>query len=132
MREYINKWMYFEVIYYKSDFQEINNLESLHPDDYEYVKNNLTNSIYECIDIIDEFLVVRTKETTLRIKPNLIKVILPSPKFKWDDKVILTANPEIKGVVDDLIWHQKDQKYYYQITIDNKKKSKRYDETDLR
>jgi hypothetical protein len=132
MEEYLNKWLYLDTLYYKSDFQLIDNLEFVHVDDIEYVKNNLINTIYVCIDFKDGFLTVQSKRHILRIKPNAVKGFLPPSKFKWNDKVFQITKPEIEATIDDFFWHHKDQKYFYHIIVNGKKKSNRYDETDLR
>ncbi|MGB4774701.1 MAG: hypothetical protein WBP45_06000 [Daejeonella sp.] len=131
MEEYLNKWLYLDTLYYKSDFQLIDNLEFVHVDDRDYVKNNLINTIYVCIDLKDGFLIVKSKKHILRVKPNAVKGFLPSSKFKWDDKVFQITKPEIEATIDDFFWHHKDQKYYYQLIVGGKKKSNRYSESDL-
>lgn len=131
MNDYINKWMYFDLFYYKDQFQEINNLEYVSPLDWDIVKNNSTNTIFECIGIENEYLKIKSRKFILRVKPFLIKGYLPKPKFKWEDKVTLITKPESNGIIDDLIWHQKDHTYYYHIILDGKRKTNRYSEIDL-
>lgn len=130
MEKYLNKWFFLEILYYKSNFQEINNLESVHPDDWDLVKNNLTNTFYECIGLDGEYLIVRSKKHTLRIKSDLIKRYLPSPKFKWGNRVIISAK-NTEATIDSFFWHEKDQKYYYYLTVNEKKKSKWYSEDEM-
>jgi hypothetical protein len=131
MEEFINKCIFFEILYYKDNFQEINNLESVNVSDWDYVKTNMTNTIYICTGIENDYLIVKSKKTTLRIKPNLIKGYLPFPKFIWNEKVIQKSKPEIEAIIDDFIWHQNHQQYYYHIYVNGKRKSKRYTENDL-
>ncbi|MEC7263578.1 MAG: hypothetical protein VXW38_07540 [Bacteroidota bacterium] len=131
MENFLNKWFYFEILYYKSDFQEINNLDFVHPDDREFVKNNLTNTIYRCIGIEDEYLIAKSRKYTLRVKPKVIKGHLPTPRFIWGDMVYEKAKPDVPAVINDFFWHHKDQRYYYHITVNGKKKSKRYSENEL-
>ncbi len=131
MEDFLNKWVYLETLYYKSDFQEINKLEYIHPEDRDFVKNNLTNTFYQCLGIEDNYLTIKSKKYKLRIKPNVIKGYLPSPKFNWGDKVFQVNKPEAQAVIDDFFWHNKDQKYYYHIIVKGKRKSNRYSETEL-
>ncbi len=57
---------------------------------------------------------------------------MPNPKFNWYDKVIQISKPEIEAIIDDFFWHHKDQRYLYHLTMNGKRKSNRYDESDLR
>jgi hypothetical protein len=132
MNDYIDKWLYFHDLYYQDKFQEINNLEFVHPDERDFVKNNSTNTFYYCIGNEGDYLKVRSKKYCLRVKPNVIKGYLPNPKFKWGDKVIQVSKPEIEAIIDDFFWHHKDEKYCYYISVNGKRKSNRYYDNDLR
>ena len=131
MEKIINKFLYLKDLYYKDKFQEINNLDSVHPEDQDFVKNNITNTIYECIEVQGEYLVIKAKKYTLRIKPNVIRLILPTSNYKWNEKVFENSKPTLEARIEDILWHHKEQKYYYHISINGKRKSRRYSESDF-
>lgn len=131
MEDYLNKWLYLETLYYRSGVQEINKLEFIHPDDWDFVINNLTNTVNKCIGFEGDYLIIKSKRCTIRVRQQVIKSILPSSQFKWGDIVCQVKKPEINVIVENLIWHHKDQKYYYQISISGKNKSRRYAEDEL-
>ncbi len=131
MKEFLNKWLWLDLLFYKDEFQEINKLDLVHPLDRDDFKNNPMNTLYKCIGIEDDFLIVKSKTHSYRVKKEAIKQLMPNPKFNWNDKVIQISKPEIEAIIDDFFWHHKDQKYLYHLTVNGKKKSNRYDESDL-
>ncbi len=132
MNNYINKWLFFELLYYKDEFQIIDNTEFVHPNERNFVKTNLTNTLYHCIGVENEYLVVKSKNKILRIKSDIIKGYLPTPKFKWGDIVYEIGKPNTKAVIDDLFWHHNKQQFIYYLKVDGKKKTKHYRKDDLR
>lgn len=131
MTEFLNKWLWLDLLFYKDEFQEINKLEMVHPLDREAFKINSTNTLYECIGFEDDYLLIKNKLKSFRVKKEAIKQIMPSPKFNWNDRVIQSSKPDVEAIIDDFFWHHKDQKYLYHIIVNNKKKSNRYDESEL-
>lgn len=126
-----NKWLLLDLIYYKDEYQEINKLNLLHPDDVEPFKICKSFSLCECIKDEDEYLTVKNKSYLFRIKKEAIKQIMPTPKFTWNDLVYQKSKPEFTASIEDLFWHYKDEKYFYQISISGKIKSNRYSDKDL-
>lgn len=131
MKKNINKWLYFELLYYKDEFQRIDNLDSVHPEDREFVKNNLTNRIYHCIGMEGEYLIAKSKKYTIRVKPNVIKGYLPTPKFTWEDIVYEKGKPNETATINDFFWHHSKEQYLFYVSVNGKKKSKQLSENDL-
>lgn len=131
MKEFLNKWLWLDLLFYIDEFQEINKLELVHPLDRELFKSNPTNTLYECIGYEEDYLLIKNKFNSFRVKKEAIKQSMPTPKFNWNDKVVQHSKPEIEAIVDDFFWHHKDQKYLYNIIVNNKKKTNQYDESDL-
>jgi len=129
--DYINKWICSDTIYWKDNFQEIDNLKYIMEDDRTFARSKFHYIFGKCIGITGKFLVIYNKKGILRIEPNLIKFIYPSSKFEWNDFVQEVKRPEIKGKIEDIIWHLKDQEYKYFISINGKMKSRRYDSGEL-
>lgn len=132
MKDCLNKWIYLEILYFRDKFQEINNLDFVHPDDRDFVKNNLTNTFYQCIGAEKEYLIVRTRNYSLRIKPQMIKGFLPTPNFRWGDNVSILSKPESTATIEDLFWHHNKEEFLYYLKVDGKKKNKRYKKDDLK
>ncbi len=131
MEDFINKWIYFELLYYKDKFQTIDNLEFVHPNDRDFVKTHLTNTFYQCIGVEGEYLKVKSKNNLLRIKPRIIKGYLPTPKFIWGDKVIEKGKLDTEAVIDDFFWHQNKEQYLFYVRVNGKRKSKQLTDNEL-
>jgi hypothetical protein len=131
IKDYINLWMSSEIIYWKDDFQEIDNLKYIIEEDRDFVKNRIKHIFGKCIGIAEDFLVVLDKRGKIRISPVLIDHIYPSPKFEWNDLVQEVERHTIKGKIEDIIWHQKDREYKYFISVNGKLKSRRYNANEL-
>ena len=128
---FLGKWVYCIILYYKSEFQETDNLHLVHEDYKNFVRNNLTNTFYNCIGNDGQFLILKTKKFELKVKTDAIKGILSTPKFSWEDQIREVERPGIIGIIDDLIWHQNKSEYIYYISINGKRKSRRYMENEL-
>ncbi len=131
MEDLKNKWMWIDLIYYIDEHQEINKLNLLHPEDVKAFQFNKPFSLCECIKVEDDYVTIQNKDNSFRIKKEAIKRMMPTPKFKWGEKVWQISKPENKAIIDDFFWHHKDEKYFYQISIGGKRQSKRYSENDL-
>ena len=128
---YIDKWVSSETIYWKDEFQEIDNLKHVMEEDRTFAKSNFTYVFGKCIGVIGNFLIILDKRGTIRIKPKLINYIYQTPKFEWGNSVQEIKRPEIKGKIESLFWHLKDNEYKYFIRKNGKVKSRRYDEHEL-
>ncbi len=56
---------------------------------------------------------------------------LPSPKFEIGEQISEIERPEIVGLIDYYFWHHKDAEYKFHISINGKRKSRRYSDNEL-
>lgn len=122
--EYLNKWLLYPWVKHRS------NNEFVHPNDLDSIDGfRIVNSIGED----DDYLIVKTlKGETVRVRQEGILKILPTPQFKIGDWVKEIMRPDNQGRIYDFMWHDKDAEYKYFITVNGKKKSKRYNSSELR
>lgn len=66
-----------------------------------------------------------------RVSINDIKTISEPPPFVYGDVVSPVNHPDMIGKIQTIIWHFKDKDYNYYISVNGKKKSKRYYAEDL-
>jgi hypothetical protein len=134
IKEFINKWMSSDLIYdnySKNESCRTDNLQYVMDEDREFAKNNVGYAFGKCIGIIENYLIIQDKRGILRIMPELIHRIYPTPKFEWGNKVQEVARPEIKGEIENIIWHMKDNEFKYFIKVNGKSKSRRYNPDEL-
>ncbi|MCP9768038.1 hypothetical protein EGI22_08940 [Lacihabitans sp. LS3-19] len=55
----------------------------------------------------------------------------PQPKYQIGDCVSEIQRPEIIGIIEYLFWHFKDQEYKFHISVNGKRKSRRYSDKEL-
>ena len=132
IKSYIGKWLSSMHIYWKDTFQEIDNLQYVLEEDREYAKNKIGYAFGKCIGIIGEYLIIHNDKYDIRIRPELVHRIYPTPRFEWGDKVQEVARPEIKGEIINILWHVKDDEYKYFIKVNGKPKSRRYSPNELK
>lgn len=107
--------------------------EKIHKDDFEKFKKNINNvCVVECIDKIEDFLVIKYNNNIYRVEGEL-SLELPEPKFKFGDLVICKNNENcvVKGIIEDIMWHDSKKCNYYFLLVDGKKKSRRYFNNEL-
>ena len=131
IKYYVNKWLSSDIIYWKDEFQEINNLLCIKEEDRDFVKNNIKIAFGKCIGTEGGGLILFNCNFTIHIKPQLVKKIFPTPKFEWGNEIQEVIRPQIKGVIEKIEWHYKNQMYVYYINIDGKMKSRRYNGDEL-
>lgn len=56
---------------------------------------------------------------------------LPKPKFEIGTSVSEVEKPEVVGLIDYCFWHHKDGQYKFHISINGKRKSRRYSDNEL-
>jgi hypothetical protein len=57
--------------------------------------------------------------------------IKPQPKYQIGDYVSEIQRTEIIGVIDYFFWHFKDKEYKFHISVNGKRKSRRYSDKEL-
>ncbi len=106
-----------------------NGTELIHPDDIESFTKEANNcKVFKCIEE-GEYLTLRYNNRCFRVKNKLFKPV-PAPKFDFDQKVKINEKGE-EAVITDIMWHLNNHKHYYLVSVNNKKKSKRFFESDL-
>jgi hypothetical protein len=131
IKNYVNKWIASSTIYWKDIYQEIDNLQCVKEEDRDLVKNKVGIVFGKCIGIIGQYLIIHNHDYDIRIQPELVRNIYPTPKFEWGDKVQEVQRSEIKGEIENLFWHIKDNEFKYFIKINGKSKSRRYNPDEL-
>ncbi|MEZ6046653.1 MAG: hypothetical protein R3C11_13980 [Planctomycetaceae bacterium] len=104
-----------------------------HPDDIE-ITTELSPycKVFELVSKNEDYLTVRYQETHIRISPECFKRINAPGKSFGSLVSIKSSNGSIhSGTITDIIWHWKNNEPFFLLTIDGKRKSKRYYESDF-
>ncbi|MCU0432816.1 MAG: hypothetical protein MUC87_05130 [Bacteroidia bacterium] len=101
----------------------------IHPDDID--KINFGIGLAFCFDYNEGYFHIRLINTVIRVKDFTGSIIMPSPKFQFNQIVKELERPEVVGEVDRIGYHDKDGEYFYYIRINNKVKKRRYMESEL-
>ena len=104
-------------------------IELIHPEDLEAFKQ-VTNSskVYEVM-AESEYITLRYRNNCYRVRKKLLRFV-PTPKYGFEEIVKTKKNLE-DAVITDIMWHYDKQEHYYFISVNNRKKSKRYFETEF-
>jgi len=54
------------------------------------------------------------------------------PRFVYGELVSVIGQTDVIGEIRDIIWHYKEEKYHYYISVGGSKKSRRYYEEELK
>ncbi len=101
----------------------------IHPADLEaFAQEANSSKVFECIED-SEYLTLKYNSNCYRVKDKLFKPV-PTPKYSFGEIVKIKENDE-EAIITDIMWHYSKQEHYYLISIGNKKKSKRYSETEF-
>ena len=114
----VNLWGHY--LGSKNDIFENFSLLEQHKKDF-FLKNG---KILQCIGKEDNFLLLKYYEYILKVEPELFRVI-PAP-LSFGDIVTLTNNPKIKGIITDMYWNYPCREYIYILTINGKKRTKKF------
>ena len=104
----------------KNDIFENFSLMEEHKHDF-FLKDG---KIVQCIGKEDNFLLLKYYEHIFKTERKLFRVI-PNP-LSFNDIVTLTNNPEIKGIITDMYWNYPCREYVYILTINGKKRTKKF------
>ena len=106
--------------------------DKIHPSDLDkFIGIYSPYAVFECIGSEDNYIKVRRgecKEIICRVAPDLFQEI-PEPKYKVGDTVLI--NDSVNAVIIANSWHSDKQEHYYFVTVNGKKKSRRYYEADF-
>lgn len=99
-------------------------IDLIHPDDFEAFKQEANSSkVFECIEERD-YITLKYNNNYYRVKDKLFKPV-PAPKYNFGDVVKIKENEE-DAVITDIMWHYGKQQHYYLVSVKDKKKSRRY------
>lgn len=104
-------------------------IDLIHTEDLDAFMREANNcKVFKCIEE-GEYIILKYNNNCYRVKSKLFKPV-PTPKFDFGDKVrIRNTNEEVK--ISDIMWHVGNHEHYYLVCVRNKKKSKRYFESEL-
>ena len=99
----------------------------IHPDDFEDFRRLASNAkVFQCTACEREFVSLRYGERHFRVKPTLFKPV-PKPLFDFGKRVTFKNGSNlVTGVVSDILWHYKETKHYFLVSVDGKPLKKRY------
>ena len=86
-----------------------------------------------------EFEILPDKCTACIIKPvsdikisvEKIRPLDKPPVFTYGEKVSPANHPDMEGCIRDIVWHYDNKDYMYYVSVNGRKKSKRYYSVDL-
>lgn len=105
-------------------------VELIHPDDIEAFRKEVRygRKVFLCVEE-GEYMTLKYNNNYYRVKEKLFTP-KPTPKFDFGQIVrIKSSNAEVK--IADIMWHGNKQEHYYHVLAGNKKKSRRYFESEL-
>jgi hypothetical protein len=103
----------------------------IHSDEFNKKEGKFSIGLAHCIAVENEYLVLKTKDDVFKVKYWDSMSVRPTPEFAWYDEVNEIDRPEVRGIVDKIIWHSKDKEYKYFLIVDGKPKSRRYNPNEL-
>lgn len=118
------QWMYFSWYYNQGG----NHL--IHPEDLHLLVEKGIGVVF-CLSDNGEFLTLESNFLIFRAKRNGINRVLPEPAFRWGQKVNILSKNNMNAIVRDILWHFKDDMYYYCLIINKKINKKRYTENEI-
>jgi hypothetical protein len=103
-----------------------NGKDLIHKEDLEKAKKlNLYGKVFKCIDKETNYIKIMYDNNIIRVKPELYKLInifvIP---IGYETR--LKKYPKEKAIVKEIIWQATYEQPVYYITINGKKKTKRY------
>lgn len=124
MNERINSWgVYSWFIEHGEDLIEPRDRE-------KFKKLNPYGKLFECIGEEENYILLRYNKEVYRVNPILYKKV-NNPKFQIGNKVRLVNKVDVVGEIVDINWHFKENEPLYFISINSKRKSKRYMDEDF-
>lgn len=107
-------------------------IHDVHPDDVEgFEKNQYFREVVRFVEEEGTYIRVNSKGHIFRIKSKLFYEIT-APKFQIGEKVVVESQGEKKNAVilsDD--WHFNQKEHFYFVSINGKKRTRRYFEREI-
>lgn len=105
-------------------------MDLIHPEDIEAFRKETDNSkVFECIMEEKTYMTISYNNRSYRVKSKLFKPV-PAPKYHFGEMVKIRKSGET-AVITDIMWHYGRKKHYYFLSVGNKKKARRYWESEL-
>ena len=119
-----NKWGLYQ--WFEERGRDLIHSESL--DNFVNVKPN--GKVFYCRESRNGFLILEYGEKSFLVKPNLFKEV-PDPLFQIGQKVTTSTGSTVY-IIADINWHFGKNAPFYYLSLDGKKKSKRYFSEDIK
>ncbi len=98
----------------------------VHPDDRaRFAELEPYGLLFKMVADEGEYLVLAYGQERFRVKPDLWKETGPCA-FEVGQQVSNQRHPEKTNVVREVMWHYKHGREFYLLTVDGKKKTRRY------
>lgn len=105
-------------------------IDLIHPDDFETFKQEVHNcKVFKRISNEQDYITLKYNNNYYRVKDKLFKPV-PAPKYDFGQLVKIKKNKE-DAIITDIMWHYVKHKHYYFVSVKNKKKSKRYYDSEF-
>ena len=98
----------------------------IYSEDLEKAKENeLRGKVFHCIDSDGKYITLEYQNENYRVKPDLYKVF-HGIVFPIGSSIKIKKYPDKFGVIRDICWYWDKKEPMYFITLNGKKKTKRY------
>lgn len=107
-------------------------INKVHPEDAEkFQKTFYFQNIVRLVGEEGGYIKINYAEHIFRVKPELLHEIA-KPKFSVGEKVIVESQGERKqAVILDDNWHFKQAEHFYFVSVNGKKRTRRYFEREI-
>jgi hypothetical protein len=99
-------------------------------DQKKFMDLSPNGKIFKCIDDNNGYLFLMYGEEIFRVKPDLYKPVR-KPLFQIGDRVKLKNDSSQEAIIIEVNWHYKNNEHIYYISLNGKKKSRRYTSSDF-
>ena len=86
--------------------------------------------VFLCVDENDEYIKLKYGDIVFDAKPDLYEIV-ENPAFNIGDDVEVVSSGAV-GHIHDMFWHYKEKQPLYFLTVEGKKKSRRFFTSELR
>lgn len=104
-------------------------IELIHPEDLDSFMKEANNcKVFECVGE-GEYITLKYNDNCYKVRDKLFKPV-PAPKYNFGN-IVRIKNTDEEVTITDIMWHFGNREHYYLVCAGNKKKSKRYFESEL-